>query len=135
MRKLLAFVALGLLAAPSLAQPPANAHYARRRARLCEAESWLCRPGRQDACGRPLETAALDTGGYGPAGRARSPPTRRSTASTSIPTVSRDPGLNSDMIAGPEEHGAPLSSSPASPVCRPFAPVYRQATIGSIAAR
>ena len=51
------------------------------------------------------------------------------------PTVSRDPGLNSDMNAGPEENGATMVQfARFASVCRPFAPIYRQGTLASIGA-
>jgi len=108
-------LALALCAAPAAAQPsaaaPAPVDYA-------SEASWLCLPGRQDACGRPLATADLNPDGYGPvtlSAPAAAPPI---DCFYVYPTVSRDPGLNSDLTAGIEEKGARgrrRSNSPASP--------------------
>ena len=132
MRKLLALAALGLLVAPAVAQDvpatPAAADYTK-------AESWLCWPGRQDSCAMPLETTALETTGYGtaePMIRAANPPI---DCFYVYPTVSRDSALNSDLNAGPEEQlAAAVQFARFASLCRPFAPVYRQGTIRSIAA-
>ena len=51
------------------------------------------------------------------------------------PTVSRDQGMNSDLVAGGEENGAAESQfARFASVCRTFAPIYRQMTLASIAA-
>src|SRR5262249_61185681 len=49
------------------------------------------------------------------------------------PTVSADPGFNSDTTVGPVEQAvAHLQASRFSSVCRVFAPMYPPLTIGSI---
>ena len=57
-------LALALSAAPAAAQeaPAPAVDYA-------QEESWLCLPGREDSCGRPLPTAALNPNGYGSVGQ------------------------------------------------------------------
>ena len=132
MKTLLAAIGLILSAAPALAQPPAPAP---APVDYANEASWLCLPGRADACGRPLATAALDPGGYGPVGQsvpAADPPI---DCFYVYPTVSRDAGINSDMDAGIEENGAAaVQFARFASVCRTFAPIYRSATTGSIAA-
>jgi hypothetical protein len=97
--------------------------------------SWLCLPGREDACGRPLATALLNPGGYGPVEQVRPASNPPIDCFYIYPTVSRDPGMNSDMIPGAEEHAvAMVQLARFATQCRTFAPLYRQATIGSIAA-
>ena len=54
--------------------------------------SWLCLPGRDDACGRPLPTAALEPAGYGPVGRSAPAANPPIDCFYVYPTVSRDPG-------------------------------------------
>lgn len=50
------------------------------------------------------------------------------------PTVSGDPGVNSDLEAGPEEVFATLSQAALyTRFCRVFAPIYRQVTIAALA--
>lgn len=129
MKALLAALALGFTATPALAQEVGSpVDYA-------DEASWLCLPGRADACGTPLPTADLTPAGYGPvtvATPAADPPI---DCFYVYPTVSRDPWLNSDMSAGPEEQGtAAVQLGRFAGVCRTFAPIYRQATLGAIAA-
>ncbi|HEY0164125.1 MAG TPA: DUF3089 domain-containing protein, partial [Sphingomicrobium sp.] len=97
--------------------------------------NWLCLPGRADACSTPLATTALNPNGYGSNGRsvpAKAPPI---DCFYVYPTVSNDQGLNSDLIAGREERQmVETQFARFASVCRPFAPVYRQMTIASVAA-
>jgi len=134
MKTLLFALALSLAAAPALAQQasppptPPPVDYA-------DPASWLCLPGREDACGRPLPTTALGSGGYGAS--VPSVPAADSPIDCFYvyPTVSRDAGLNSDMNAGPEEQAvAAIQFARFASLCRPFAPVYRQGTVASIGA-
>lgn len=97
--------------------------------------SWLCLPGREDACGRPLATAALNPAGYGPVEQVRPAASPPIDCFYVYPTVSRDAGMNSDMIPGVEEQAAAMVQfARFGSLCRMFAPLYRQATVGSIAA-
>jgi hypothetical protein len=97
--------------------------------------SWLCLPGRSDSCASSLPTTALTPSGYGPV----------STSSTTkdppldcfyvYPTVSSDPGMNSDMNAGREEKlTTETQFARFASVCRTFAPIYRQMTLTAVAA-
>jgi len=125
------FLALGLIAAPAMAQPspaPAAVDYA-------DEASWLCLPGRMDVCDYPLPTMALDPAGYGARSEAAPAADPPIDCFYVYPTVSRDPGDNSDMNAGAEEQTATVVQlGRFSGICRAFAPIYRQATLGSIAA-
>ena len=97
--------------------------------------SWLCLPGRADDCSRLLPTTALGPNGYGSTGLstvARDPPL---DCFYVYPTVSKDSGLNSDLNVGNEEHGAVFTQfTRFASVCRTFAPIYRQMTLGAVAA-
>jgi hypothetical protein len=97
--------------------------------------SWLCLPGRKDVCSTPLSTTALNPNGYGSNGQnevAKSPPV---DCFYVYPTVSTDPGLNSDLNVGREEKlAAEVQFARFASVCRPFAPIYRQMTLGAVAA-
>ncbi len=132
MRTLLMFVAAALaLARPAAAQPqarPAGPNYA-------QAANWLCLPGRADPCSTRLPTTALNPNGYGSVGRSSVAQDAPVDCFFVYPTVSNDRGLNSDLIAGPEERGAAerLFARFAS-ACRPFAPMYRQMSVASVAA-
>ena len=97
--------------------------------------SWLCLPGREDACGRPLATALLNPGGYGAVEQVRPAANPPIDCFYVYPTVSRDAGMNSDMAPGVEEQAAAMVQfARFGTICRTFAPIYRQATVGSIAA-
>jgi hypothetical protein len=128
MRSVIA-AALLALAAPAAAQeqPAAAApDYA-------SDSAWLCLPGRDDACSAPLATTALNANGYGSIGQARPNPQAEVDCFYVYPTVSRDPGLNSDLNPGPEEQrAATMQFARFASVCRPFAPIYRSMTLASL---
>jgi hypothetical protein len=113
---------LGLAAPP----PPAPDY--------SKPSSWLCLPGRKDVCSTPLATTALSPNGYGSTGRstvADDPPV---DCFYVYPTVSRDQGLNSDLNANEEKAAAETQFARFAGVCRTFAPIYRQMTLGAVAA-
>src|SRR4051812_33628629 len=97
--------------------------------------AWLCLPGRKDICSTSLPTTALNPNGYGSTGLsavAKDPPL---DCFYVYPTVSNDPGLNSDLNPGREEKlAAEAQFARFASVCRPFAPIYRQMTVTSVAA-
>jgi hypothetical protein len=98
--------------------------------------SWLCLPGRTDVCTTPLGTTALNPNGYGSTGQ--SPVAKDSSVDCFVvyPTVSRDKGMNSDLIPGDGEEKAMMASQFArfSGACRMYTPMYRQMTLGAVAA-
>ena len=99
-----------------------------------KTSSWLCLPGRKDVCSTPLATTALNPNGYGSTGLsnvAKDPPV---DCFYVYPTVSRDQGLNSDLNAGEEKAAAETQFARFAGVCRTFAPIYRQMTLGAVAA-
>ena len=118
------------VAAPLTAQPgaPAAPDYSKE-------SSWLCLPGREDACSSPLPTTALTPNGYGSTGLstvAKDPPL---DCFYVYPTVSSDAAMNSDMSAGREEQlTAETQFARFASVCRTFAPIYRQMTLAAVAA-
>lgn len=123
------FAALAALSgAPAGAQAPAPApDYSKESA-------WICLPGRNDTCSKILPTTALGPNGYGSSiegAVANYPPI---DCFYIYPTVSRDPGLNSDLNVD-EERGITQSQfARFASVCRTFAPIYRQMTVGAVAA-
>jgi hypothetical protein len=128
---LMATAAALIAAAPAAAQPNASA----AGPDYSKDPTWLCLPGRKDVCSTPLPTTALNPNGYGamsPSAVANDPPI---DCFYVYPTVSSDPGLNSDLNAGREEKlAAEAQFARFASVCRPFAPVYRQMTLGAVAA-
>ncbi|HEX8535656.1 MAG TPA: DUF3089 domain-containing protein, partial [Allosphingosinicella sp.] len=88
---------------------------------------------RDDTCGKPLPTTALNANGYGSVGQ--SVPNKAAAVDCFYvyPTVSRDPIDNSDLSPGTEEHAAAaVQFARFGSVCRTFAPLYRQATLAAL---
>jgi hypothetical protein len=95
---------------------------------------WLCLPGRDDICSRPLATTVLNSGGYAakePGAVANDPPI---DCFYVYPTVSNDEGLNSDLDVKEEIGATEAQFARLASVCRPYVPIYRQMTLGAIAA-
>jgi hypothetical protein len=99
-------------------------------------ETWLCLPGRTDMCTTPLRTTALNPNGYGSTGL--SPVAKDSGVDCFMvyPTVSRDSGMNSDLVPGEGEEKAAIVSQFArfSGACKLYAPIYRQMTLAAVTA-
>jgi len=129
-RLLLPSFAALVAAAPATAQPPVPA-----APDYSKESNWLCLPGRSDVCSTPLPTTALNPNGYGSVGRstvAQDPPL---DCFYVYPTVSRDQGMNSDLNVDSSERGAAkVQFARFAGVCRTYAPVYRQMTLGAVAA-
>ncbi len=108
--------------------PPAKNDYGK-------GENWLCRPGRQDACAVDLSTTVISASGKLTPESWTADPNAAIDCFYVYPTVSTDPGGNSDMIAGPEEKAVVRAQfARFASKCRPFAPVYRQVTLTALAA-
>jgi hypothetical protein len=97
--------------------------------------NWLCKPGKQDdVCARDLDATSVAADGSTevmPHEVAEDPPV---DCFYVYPTISGDPGPNSDLVPAEAEEintvynqAARLTSS-----CRMFAPVYRQLTLSMI---
>lgn len=137
MKAWIAATAWILSAAPAFAQPaPAPAPAEPAAIDYAAETSWICLPGRTDACAMPQATAELAPAGYGAASQAVPAAAPPIDCFYVYPTVSRDPTLNSDLTPGPtEEHGATMVQfGRFATICRPFAPLYRSATLASIGA-
>ena len=97
--------------------------------------NWLCRPGRQDACAVDLSTTVISASGKLTLESWSADPNAAIDCFYVYPTVSTDPGGNSDMIPGPEEKAVIRAQfARFASKCRPFAPVYRQVTLTALAA-
>lgn len=127
---LLLCMALPLSAVPAHAQAtPFGPDYNRDA-------NWLCLPGRKDICSVPLATTDLSASGYGLRTVAAPPRGLPSVDCFYVyPTISNDPGLNSDMTPSDSEEAYAAQNQLArfASVCRTFAPVYRQMTVGAVA--
>ena len=96
-------------------------------------KSWLCRPGRSDACHVDLTTTVI--GGNGKLTREKwtSSPNAPIDCFYVYPTVSTDPTPNSDMIADAAELNVIRQQfARFASKCRPYAPMYRQITLAGL---
>lgn len=98
-------------------------------------DNWLCRPGRQDACTVDLTTTVISASGKLKRETWAANPKAAIDCFYVYPTVSTDPGGNSDMIPGPEEKGVIRAQfARFASVCRVYAPMYRQITLTALRA-
>jgi hypothetical protein len=100
-----------------------------------KAESWLCRPGRHDACDVDLTTTVISAAGK----LTREPWAANPKAPIDCfyvyPTVSLDATGNSDMVAGDEELAVVrVQAARFGSQCRVYAPLYRQVTLSALRA-
>ena len=131
MKRIIAALGFACFAAPLAAQPPAPAPAG--TIDYSNAANWLCLPGREDGCSRALPTTTLDPNGYGPVGQASPAANPAVDCFYVYPTVSRDPEMNSDMNAGPEEQNViAIQFARFASVCRTYAPLYRSGTLAMI---
>jgi hypothetical protein len=131
MRSLFLLVAAAFLAAtPAAAQPNALA----AATDYSKDSNWLCLPGHADVCSTPLATTALNANGYGSTGQSVVANDPALDCFYVYPTVSRDQGMNSDLNPSEEKAAAQAQFARFASVCRPFAPLYRQMTLGAVAA-
>jgi len=149
MRRCLLVVLASLLTSPvaplfaqapvpsSAAAPvPAPAGLAPAPVDYAQDASWLCRPGRQDACAIDLTTTLVAADGT----LTREPWAANPRAPIDCfyvyPTVSTDPGTFSDMTADAAERTVVAQQfARFASVCRPFAPLYRQVTLAGLRQR
>lgn len=98
-----------------------------------DPKTWLCLPGREDACARDLTATVVQADGATSRESFKPAEDPKIDCFYVYPTVSGDPGGNSDMTPGREEMAAAqVQFARFRAVCRPFAPVYRQITIASL---
>lgn len=100
-----------------------------------DGAAWICRPDLDDDVCRDLDVTELAPDG------ARTVQEREPAADPPVdcfyvyPTVSSDPGVNSDREFGPEDPEARTVVAQAAQYarsCRVFAPVYRQVTLAGL---
>jgi hypothetical protein len=133
--KLLAALALSVMALPAAAQTAAPASAA-ARPDYAESANWLCRPGRKDSCTANQDVTVIDAHGRRSVDKfypAIDPPI---DCFYVYPTVSLDATPNSDLVMGPEEQAVAVTqASRFRGECRVFAPLYRQVTLTALRAR
>ncbi|HEX3229748.1 MAG TPA: DUF3089 domain-containing protein [Pyrinomonadaceae bacterium] len=131
-------LATGLAAGLAEAQnqtTPANTAAAPAKNDYSKAESWLCRPGRQDACAIDLTTTIIAASGKLTTEKWAANPKAPIDCFYVYPTVSNDTTGNSDMVAGPEELSVIRAQfARFGSQCRVYAPLYRQVTLTALRA-
>jgi hypothetical protein len=113
----------------------AQDHPAPAKNDYAKAETWLCRPGRHDACDVDLTTTVISANGK----LTREPWAANPKAAIDCfyvyPTVSLDTTPNSDMVAGEEELSVVrVQAARFGSQCRVYAPLYRQVTLAALRA-
>ncbi len=124
-----------ILIAALLAVPAATLQAAEYQAPEYSLDAnWLCRPERADACGGDIAVTSIAANG-----KAKLIVPAKSKGIAPIdcfyvyPTVSTDQTANSDMRIDPAEtRVAAVQFAPFRPVCRQFAPMYRQVTLKAL---
>ncbi len=129
MRGLMTFLLLSCVAmlSPTVGRAQATVDYS-------ASSSWLCRPGRSDACSAPLTSTVIAPATGELSRRSYAPdPSAPIDCFYVYPTVSQEPTPNADMSLGPEEQRvATAQFARFGAKCRTFAPLYRQTTVGTI---
>lgn len=131
-------LAAGLASAETAAaqppnQPSAAATSAAASNDYNDGKSWLCRPGRPDACAEDLTTTVVAANGKLTVEKWAPKPDAPIDCFYVYPTVSNDPAPNSDMNAGPEEMAVIRAQfARFGSVCRVYAPLYRQVTLTAL---
>jgi hypothetical protein len=112
-------------AAPPAA-PPAPNNYA-------DPQSWLCRPGGQDACAIDHTTTIVSAEGKLTRETWKANPNAPIDCFYAYPTVSTDQTPNSDMTADPAETNVIKQQfARFASQCKPYAPLYRQVTLAGL---
>jgi hypothetical protein len=100
-----------------------------------DGKSWLCRPGREDACTVDISTTVVAANGTLTTETFTANPNAPIDCFYVYPTVSLDATGNSDMNPGPEEKGVVRTQlARFASQCRVFAPMYRQFTLVALRA-
>ena len=98
-------------------------------------ETWLCKPGRKDACAVDLTTTIVNADGKLKEEKFQANSNAPIDCFYVYPTVSMDETANSDMNAGPEEQRVIQAQfARFGSQCRPYAPLYRQVTLTALRA-
>ena len=136
----LRLIAGAFLASLALIAPHASAQTAgvsaQPRNDYADGKTWLCKPGRQDACAVNEDATVVHTDGSTKIDAFHAAATDPKIDCFYVyPTVSRDKTANSDMNAGPEElQVVKQQFARFAAVCRPYAPIYRQVTLTALTA-
>src|SRR4029450_3356023 len=95
--------------------------------------SWLCKPGRKDACTVDLATTIVRADGSFTREDWKPAPNAPIDCLDVYPTVSTDPTEHSDMTADPAELNVVRQQlARFGSVCKLYAPMYRQITSAAL---
>ncbi|MFC0039766.1 DUF3089 domain-containing protein [Actinomadura rayongensis] len=99
-----------------------------------DARSWICRPGVRGPCDDDLDATVVPADGRLSVEHARHATAPPVDCFYVYPTVSGDPGMNSDTNWSPDVEGLITRQQAArfGSTCRVFAPGYRQITLTAI---
>lgn len=98
-----------------------------------DGKTWLCRPGRHDACDVDLTATVIAANGALTREGWTADPNASIDCFYVYPTVSTDPTPNSDMNADPAELNVVRTQfARFASKCRPYAPMYRQITLAGL---
>lgn len=98
-------------------------------------DSWLCRPGRQDACAIDLTTTVISAQGHLTRENWSADRAAPVDCFYVYPTISADTTPNSGMVPGAgEKNIVSAQFARFASKCRPFAPMYRQITLAALGA-
>jgi hypothetical protein len=115
--------------APTAPSPAAKNDYS-------QPGNWLCLPGTEGACDANQDATVVAANGTMKPEKFVPAKNPAVDCFYIYPTVSRDPGVNSDMLPGVEEMGVVAAQfARFADVCTPYAPMYRQFTLTALAAR
>ncbi len=107
-----------------------------RSAIYSEPANWLCRPDEDDVCDHDLDATIVKANGHTSVDHWRPARHPKFDCFYIYPTISTDPGHNSDLVPGADQELFVVRQQAArlGSVCRVFAPVYRQVTLTSLVA-
>jgi len=138
-------VVLAALALVALARPPAvtagvlasEPYPGYRSETYADPAHWLCRPDEDDVCDHGLDATSVRANGRTRVERWRPARSPKIDCFYVYPTISTDPGGNSDLLPGDDQELFVVRQQAArlGSVCRVFAPVYRQVTLTALTAR
>lgn len=134
MRTALLAVACTLAAALPAGAQTENPYPGYRSAIYADAANWLCRPDTDDVCDHDLDATIVKANGHVSIERFRPAKRPKLDCFYVYPTISTDPGGNSDFVPGADQELFVVRQQAArlGSVCRVFAPVYRQITLTAL---
>jgi hypothetical protein len=134
----LAALALGCVAPASAKAPRAaiDPYPGYSSAIYADPANWLCRPDKADVCDSGLDATHVFPNGRTKVERFKPVRSPRIDCFYVYPTISLDPGGNSDLVPDPKAELFVVQQQAArlGVECRMFAPVYRQVTLTALLA-